>query len=906
MAYKGVSRQEEVKSSRRKRDSRRFSQKYQEYFKDYYSSTTFLVLAFIALIIIAGFFSMPFGAEFCWIIYIFGIRKYFNFDKQSFDFPFRIPKLANVLDGSYNKPQLGEGITYLGNESNTNLPIFSATKDLSAHMLVLGTTGSGKTVFLTGLSANALVQNTGLLYTDGKGGTALIADIYQLARRLGREDDLCLINFITSGRDFIDKQTDKITNNINLMASTSSGMLIETIIGLMDDAGGGNDMWKGRAIAFVAALTRPLCYLRDKGFIRLSAETYLHFFELPNLEILLYEPEKLYPQIDKEEFKDVVAALKAYIINLPGYNDTFYSQNKRQEQKTLEQHGFITMQLTRVFNDLTYSYGHIFKSEIGEVDFFDVVLNRRILIVLLPSSERAPESLKMLGKLILGNIKQMMAGCLGNQVEGQTRTLISNGPTSSPIPFYMILDEYGYYTVVGFANLAAQARSLGFSITFASQDFSSLKRSNAEEADSTWENTNMRIIGRITSGTESETWRRINGAAGTAYIANLSAFERETGLVSDKLYASDNVGISNVDRLNYDDLAGQENGEFTFLIGKKESGGKEGGVRVIRGKGFYVQPQHPKEMRLNDLIPVHFPQKDEIQPLDRIITNAVERIKSPYVASRLTSSQFCKSISSLTAIMQMYELMAKDNSSLQADRPKQSYAILFWLLNKFNQPREIGSKGHLFKEADAGLDVEKILTIQELFNQSVSGTLQRKDNKHYKSDAECFELQKNDDSENSIINLANDNEEIYAPKTEINIVDPIEIEKTQVEELYTALEPIKLFKSSEKNRRSEKKENNTVQTDNDLANRDQIRSLHYVCNADSQNPNNQPCFELADQEFETMNSLIREQTNYLATATVQDYEFADVENIVRELELLTSQLDLETTRMTENLNKNKN
>ena len=62
------------------------------------------------------------------------------------------------------------------------------------------------------------------------------------------------------------------------------------------------------------------------------------------------------------------------------------------------------------------------------------------------------------------------------------------------------------HIVLGFAVAPAQARSLGFSITFAAQDFSSLKKSSAEEADATWENTNVRIVGRITSGSKSETW----------------------------------------------------------------------------------------------------------------------------------------------------------------------------------------------------------------------------------------------------------------------------------------------------------------------------------------------------------------------------------------------------------------
>lgn len=887
MAYKGVSGKEEIRSSRRKRDSRRFGQKYQDFFKDYNSSTTFLIFYFGILVITGLIFRLPLIAELFLIIYILAIRKYFNFDKQSFSFPFRIPKLANILDASYDKPKLGEGITYLGNEKGSKLQIFSSTRDLSAHMLVLGTTGSGKTQFLLGLIANALVQNTGALYIDGKGGINLIADVFRLTRRVGREDDLCVINFITSGRDFIDKQTDKITNTINLMATTSSGMLIETIVGLMDDSGGsGNDMWKGRAIAFVAALTRPLCYLRDKGFLSLSAETYLYYFELTNLEILLYEPEKLYPQLNKQEFENILGALKAYIINLPGYNGSLFKENKQQEQKTLEQHGFITMQLTRIFNDLTYNFGHIFHNDVGDVDFFDIVLNRRILVVLLPSSERSPDSLRMLGKLVLGNIKQMLAGCLGNRIEGQTRTLLTNGPSSSPIPFYMILDEYGYYTVVGFANIAAQARSAGFSITFAAQDFSSLKRSNAEEADSTWENTNMRIIGRITSGTESETWRRISGAAGTAYIANLAAFNRESGFVSDKLYASDNVSITNVNRLEYDDLASQELGEFTYLIGKKNEKGLDSGVRVIRGMGFYTDSKPSKEIRLNDLIPVRRPQKNEIQDISKAVSGAVERVGSTYVDTRLTSVQFCKSNNPLTAIMEIYEYM---NQSENIPRQQQSLAILYWLLKKLDQPKEIGNgKSHLYETADISINSDKTSTMRDFFNKIISGAIEVK--KLDKSEQDIV------DGNNKIDINDNEIQETYfASKDEnevINVIDPLRISNAKIDDSYTELEKIELFKFLQTDLLDEN-EISSRETINDLASKDQVRALHILC--DNKGDESRPYFEVADKNYDLINKTLKQQTTYSVNKSLEN-NLSDLEDAISKLELLSNTLNKVTNK----------
>lgn len=684
-----------------------------------------------------------------------------------YDFPFRVPFSAKRFDGSYSVPKLGNGITYLGKEISTKLEIWSGDSDLRTHMLVLGTTGSGKTELLLGLVFNALIQNSGFIYTDGKGDVALWNNVFRLARYLGRECDLLLVNFLTSGRDFLDKQTDRTTNTMNPFALGSSGMLIELIISLMDDSGGGGDMWKGRAIAFVAGLTRVLCYLRDRGYILLDSSKFIEFMELPVVEAVVFDKKVTIEgkeiKIDDPLFDTVIAPLKAFVQTLPGYS---LQKKGQQEQKTLEQHGFITMQLTRLFGDLSFTYGYIFQTLLGEVDMYDVVINRRILAVLLPALERAPDSLKMLGKLIVGSIKQMMAGCLGNRVEGSVREIVKARPTNAAVPFYVVLDEYGYYAVLGFAVAPAQARSLGFPqpkyslvrmadggtkcmgevcvgdmirspngdsvpvaevreygalpiarvtlqdgksidaayvhhwpvrvqyqqtyvkttqeidvlvksgvvvelaiagsdelawveiesvamagmaearclvvddpmhcyltdhdvvthncITFAAQDFSSLQKASKEEADATWENTNVRALGRSTSGEESETWRRIKGVAGEAVVYENGLKEHsESGFF--KWRTKLDARINRVRRLEYDDVAQQENGEFTFLIGKKDKESR-GGVRVIRARTFYTAvKEEPPEIRINHFLKVE-PPKTGVGEVDIERLDAIEKL----------------------------------------------------------------------------------------------------------------------------------------------------------------------------------------------------------------------------------------------------------------------------------------
>lgn len=606
--YAGAQREYEVNSQRRRKDPRLLSRRVSDYFR---SPEGVVAGLFILPVLAIIFIRVPLMGEIVLFAFVpVYYQKFIKSKGKKQDFPIRVPEIANVLDGSERIGSgLGKGITYMGNEIGTKEPIYASNTDMKTHMMVLGTTGSGKTELLLALVYNALVQNTGLIFSDGKGTAELYEGIFRLARSLGREDDILLINFITSGRDFFEKQKDKVTNTLNFMGNTSSGTLIELLVSLLDGGGGKDEGgWRGRAIAYIGALTRPLIYLNDKGHINLSPATYIEYFDLNKVDELAYE-STMYG----EDFEIIVEPLRAFLVSLGGG----YSKTQKGQHTTtaVEQFGYVIQQLTRAFNDLSYNYGHIFQARIGDVDFYDLVLNRRILVVLLPSLDRSPDSLKMLGKLIVGSIKQMLAGTLGNRVEGSVRDIIHSKPTNAPVPYYIILDEYAYYHVDGFSVAPAQARGLGISIVFGMQDLSSLEKTSAAEAEEIWANTNIRAVGRMTVGTDSYTWKKVSGAAGEVEELVASGRNKETDGVFEHYRDSGHVSYEKRSRINYDDMSKQADGDFTFLVGKKQADGR-GGVRLIRARGFYVKPQSPKEIRLNDLLPLSTPAPNELSYME--------------------------------------------------------------------------------------------------------------------------------------------------------------------------------------------------------------------------------------------------------------------------------------------------
>ena len=76
------------------------------------------------------------------------------------------------------------------------LELWFANEDMRTHVLIFGSTGSGKTEALVSMAYNALLQACGFIYVDGKGDNSLYAKVFSMCRSMGREDDLLLINFL--------------------------------------------------------------------------------------------------------------------------------------------------------------------------------------------------------------------------------------------------------------------------------------------------------------------------------------------------------------------------------------------------------------------------------------------------------------------------------------------------------------------------------------------------------------------------------------------------------------------------------------------------------------------------------------------------------------------------------------
>lgn len=371
----------------------------------------------------------------------------------------------------------------MGLEMSVKQPVWFSDTQMRQHMLVMGTTGAGKTELLLFLSAQAMAMGSGVIFVDGKGDVKTWFRLYSIARRLGVEENLRVLNFGTNRKHGEIKYD--LSNTLNPFTLGDAGQLAEMMSALMAEAGGDGGMWKGRAESMMRALLTALVDLRDLGVLALGPSSLADNMPLDKFAALENDPR--ISDLGRLE-------VKRYLDSLPGYRAG--GQGKAEADK---QHGFLTMQFTEILGLFNNAYGHIMAFKFGEVDMYDVIVNRRCLYVMLPSMEKSGNSVKNLGKIVVNQIRAALSRTLGAGIKGTKAEKLEARPTNSTTPMLCILDEYGSYAVEGFGEVAAQARSIGFSTVFAVQDWASLEKADSKgnEAQRIWANTNIKIIMKV-------------------------------------------------------------------------------------------------------------------------------------------------------------------------------------------------------------------------------------------------------------------------------------------------------------------------------------------------------------------------------------------------------------------------
>lgn len=499
-----------------------------------------------------------------------------------------------------------DGLYFLGNETGTGKELWLSDSEARRHVMYMGTTGAGKSESLISLVANTLATNSAFTYVDGKADTGLFAKIFSLCRRFGREDDLLVINYMVGTLNADLKRDKKLSNTLNPFARETAELLSELVNALLP-GGGGDGIWKERAGVFMSALIKSLVSLRDNGHLLLDVGVIRDHFTLE--KIVGLSKDTRIPEKDR-------AGLINYVLNLPGYQP---EKGDDQEPTVYDQHGYVVMQWQPSFGMLADSYGHIMKTQLADCSFMDIILRRRILLVLLPALEKSPANLANLGKVIISSMKGMMAGALGAELEGETEYILDAKPTNGRT-YQCVFDEYGYYSVEGAAVLPAQARGLGFSLVFAGQDYQAFKKGSEEEAASIKANCATKVCMALEDPTETAEIFTKGAGQGTKAVER--SVEKEAGLFGVRTVGSRTIEFEKVNRIEDRDLKNQDSGEF-HIINRDD---------FARGRSFYANPMKLKSLRVNSFVRVKPPEFEEVAR----IKDSLKAIKKKY--SNFTAS----------------------------------------------------------------------------------------------------------------------------------------------------------------------------------------------------------------------------------------------------------------------------
>ncbi|MFG6374776.1 MAG: TraM recognition domain-containing protein, partial [Desulfovibrio sp.] len=513
-----------------------------------------------------------------------GLRWYFAEHDR---LPFRMPlgkgkrDLGDPLPGrkGYAKP---EGIFFLGNRLQDKRELWLKAKDILTHALLFGTTGSGKTETLVSLSYNALATASGLFYIDPKASPKLAVQIWQMARVCGRDDDFRVLNYGTSGK-VKGKNPKRLSNTNNPFTFGSAEALTQLLVSLMPASDGANSIFADKAQALISGVMYALVDLRDKGLLKLSTSVIRDNLALEQCVQLAMRPE-----LDGESRASIHAALatSGWIAG---------REMKDQPQSFAEQFGYAQSYFGKALSSLTDTYSHIYGAEDGEVDFADCIMQRRILVVLLPSLEKAPAELASLGKISLSAIRNACAVGLGANIEGDAADVLEALPTDAIGigPYLCIVDEYAAIVTPGFEVVLTQGRGLGIAAIVASQDYAGILEADKKGAQQMVANTSIKIFMKLQDA--EKTWELIKGQAGQGTVLRTSGFN-----VNDRLgtsyHDSLNTTIEQEDRVALRDLQEQIEGEAHFVF----SG------QIVRGDMFYANPSLKNaQLRVPQLVQVN-------------------------------------------------------------------------------------------------------------------------------------------------------------------------------------------------------------------------------------------------------------------------------------------------------------
>ena len=356
---------------------------------------------------------------------------------------------------------------------------------LQRHTAIVGSSGVGKTTLAEFILWAQIARGGGMIMVDPKVDASQRDKMYYMAKILGREDDFYVINI----------NDPKNSNTYNPILAGDPDEVASRLMNLVPSTEGnaGADHYKQTATyaltVIVAALQRAdkLYTFGDLAILLQSSQAIERLLRLVpesaekrSLEIFVDQFRKRTKegsQIDTERMKTALGGMAGRI--------AMFAQGK---------------------------FGEVFNTVTPDVDLYDVVRNKKLLFVSLPTMGKDQSALN-LGKMIISDLRSACAK-------------LQENPEDRPDPpCIALLDEFGSFVTEAIARLFEQARSAGIALMPAFQSFGSLRRVSPDFAEQIIQNTWQKVFFKFGSSEAEEAAELMGKTIGYAHTLAVSESE---------------------------------------------------------------------------------------------------------------------------------------------------------------------------------------------------------------------------------------------------------------------------------------------------------------------------------------------------------------------------------------------
>lgn len=317
---------------------------------------------------------------------------------------------------------------------------------LNQHVLVLGTTGSGKTSTVLNFVESAIQQGAPLIYIDGKGEDADGRKIINYAKNHNRTAYL----FSTETQEC----------SYNPIASGGYTSKKDRIVELREWS---EEHYKKIAEGFLQTVFKVM----DKCGVKANLATLSVYLDFPKLKNLVR---------DNEDKLDDPKALM---------NEILRHENNAKDLSSLK---------AEIQNFVESELGEVFKLDNGKpvIELEKIIKQKSVVYFSLPSTE-FPSLAKLLGRLIINDLKAVIN---------------KTAKTQKKTPVFLIFDEFSVFAGEQVLNLINQGRSKGVHAILVTQCLSDIARGVSNNSDhfmnQVLENCNTYIIHRLNSYVEAD------------------------------------------------------------------------------------------------------------------------------------------------------------------------------------------------------------------------------------------------------------------------------------------------------------------------------------------------------------------------------------------------------------------